>query len=125
MNMPLPDESGGKPGKLSNVIRCLDTLAELAERVGMLFAVGLAIYIAVTMLFLEDDPAETRFAALLKLLNDNWKAALLLILPVIFRQLMVFLSSVTEITIGGNTIRRPPRRRTSPQSADGTESVDK
>ena len=110
---------------LNNVIRCLDTLAELAERVGMLFAVGLAIYIAVTMLFLEDDPAETRFAALLKLLNDNWKAALLLILPVIFRQLMVFLSSVTEITIGGNTIRRPPRRRTSPQSADGTESVDK
>ena len=110
---------------LDSAIRHLDTLAELAERVGMLFAVGLAIYIAVMMLFFENDPAETRFAALLGLLDENWKAALLLILPVIFRQLMVFLSSVTEVTIGGNTIRRPPRRRPAPESADGPKSADK
>ena len=125
MKRRLPGKPRDKPGKLDNTVRYLDSLAELVERVGMLFAVGLAIYVAVKMLFFVDDPAETRFAALLGLLNENWKAALLLVLPVIFRQTMMFLNSVTEITIGGNTIRRPPRRRVSPERADDPESVDK
>ena len=96
-----PEHPRQNPGWLDPAIRALDSLLELGERISILLAVALAAFVAYELFFSGDDPAQTRSGKVLALLNDNWKAALLIALPVFYRSLRTFLRRVREITAGG------------------------
>ena len=81
--------------------RFLDSLLELGEKVGILLAAGIVAYAVFQLLFSGDDPAQTRSGKALALLNDNWKAALLVILPMFYRSLRYLVRRITRITAAG------------------------
>ena len=75
----------------------MDSLLELAERVGIL----LVAYAAFQLFFGANDPAETRPGKVLALINDNWRAALLVVLPVFYRSLRMLFRRVRQVTAAG------------------------
>lgn len=84
----------------------LDSLLGLTGRIGILLVAGFVIYAAVQLLIAPGEPAETRAGKILALLNDNWRAALLVVAPLLYLPLRAFLNSVTEIRFGGTGFRR-------------------
>ena len=79
----------------------LDSLFGIAGRVGILLAVGIVIYAVVQLFFSADEPSQTRSGKLLVLLNGNWKAALLVMLPVFYLPLRAFISRIRQVTAAG------------------------
>lgn len=107
-------------GWLGAVCQLLDSLLELGERVGILLAVGIIAYAVFQLFFSADDPAQTRSGKVLALINDNWKAALLVILPVFYRSLWALFRRLRQITAGGvgvefTTQTEGPDRESSPE----------
>ena len=74
---------------------------ELGERVGILLAVGIAGFVGYELFFGGAEPAQTRSGKALALLHDNWRAALLIGLPVFYRSLRALVGRVRRITAGG------------------------
>ena len=87
-------------------MQLLDWMFGMAGRAGILAASGLVVYAVVQLFFGPEEPTQSRAGKVLMLLNDNWKATLLVVLPLLYLPLRTFLNSVTEITIGGNKFRR-------------------
>ena len=87
-------------------LRALDWLFGIAGRLGILAASGLVGYAVFQLFFGAEDPGETRAGKVLVLLNENWKATVIVVLPLLYQPLRTFLNSVTEISIGGNKFRR-------------------
>ncbi len=107
-------------GWLDGAGHLLDSLLELGERVGILLAVGIVAYAVFQLFFSADDPAQTRSGKVLALLNDNWKAALLVILPVFYRSLRALFKRLRQITAGGVGVgfinpTEGPDRESSPE----------
>lgn len=88
------------------MMRALDWMFGLAGRGGILAASALVVYAVVQLFFGTEEPTHSRAGKVLMLLNDNWKATLLVVLPLLYLPLRTFFDSVTEITIGGNKFRR-------------------
>ena len=84
--------------------RFFDSLLELGERVGILLAFGLLAYAAFQLFFSSDDPAQTRSGQVLALINDNWKAALLVLTPVFYRSLRMLVRRIRTISAGGASL---------------------
>lgn len=91
---------------LRQLTEWLDALLGLAGRIGILLAVVFVVYVAVQLLLLADEPSETRAGKILALLHHNWRAALLVLAPLLYLPLRSFLDSVTEIRLGGTEFRR-------------------
>lgn len=102
-------------------MRFLDGMLAIAGRIGILVASGLVGYAVFQLFFGPEDPAQTRAGKILVLLNDNWKATLLVVLPIIYLPLRTFLNSITEITIAGTKFRRD---KYLPDSSDDEEAGD-
>ena len=96
-----PGSRRGNPGWLDAGIQGLDSLLELGERVGILLAVGIAGFVGYELFFGGAEPAQTRSGRVLALLHDNWRAALLVGLPVFYRSLRGLIGRVRRITAGG------------------------
>ena len=62
-------------------------------------------YGMVQLFFSADEPSETRAGRILVLVNDNWKAVLLVMVPVFYLPIRGFINRIGEITIAGTTIR--------------------
>ena len=92
--------------ELDKVIQALDWIFGMAGRAGILAGTALVVYAVFQLFFGAEEPAHSRAGKVLVLLNDNWKATLLVVLPLLYLPLRTFLNSVTEITIVGNRIRR-------------------
>ena len=84
----------------------LDRVFGMAGRLGILAASGLTVYAAFQLVFGAEEPGQTRAGKILALLNDNWRATLLVALPLLYLPLRTFVGGITEITIGGNRFRR-------------------
>ena len=82
----------------NSVSHFLDRLFEIIERAGILFALGIVAYIAVQLVFGGDEPLESRSGKVLILVNDNWKAALVVMLPVLYRPLIGLIRRARRIT---------------------------
>ena len=94
-------------------MRVFDWLLAIAGRLGILVASGLVSYAVFQLFFGAEDPGETRAGKVLVLLSENWKATVIVVLPLLYQPLRTFLNSVTEISLGGNKFRRekfPPDR---------------
>lgn len=119
-----PENPRENPGWLDKTVQALDSLLELGERIGILLAVGIVAFVVYQLFFSGEDPAQTRSGKVLALLNDNWKAALLIALPVVYRSLRAFLRRVREITAGGMRFLADPEnvRSTRPRRIADSES---
>ena len=87
-------------------MRFLDGIFGIVGRAGILVASGLVVYAVFQLIFGAEEPAQTRAGKILVLLNDNWKATLLVAVPILYLPLRTFINSITEITIAGNKFRR-------------------
>ena len=96
-----PGGHRGNPGWLDAGIRGLDALLELGERIGILLGVVIVGFVGYELFFGGADPAQTRSGKALALLHDNWRAALLVGLPVVYRPLRALIGRVRRITAGG------------------------
>ena len=91
---------------LDGVMQFLDWTFGIAGRAGILAASGLVVYAVFQLFFGAEEPSQTRAGKMLVLLNENWKATLLVVLPLLYLPLRTFLNSFTEIIIAGNKFRR-------------------
>lgn len=73
--------------------------------VAWLLLLGALIYGAAQLLFSADEPAQTRSGKILALLNDNWKAALIVALLPFYRTIRSLIGRIREISAGGVTIK--------------------
>lgn len=69
-----------------------------------LLLLGVLIYGIAQLLFSADEPAQTRSGKVLALLNDNWKAALLVASPIIYGSLRELINRIRTITAGGVSV---------------------
>lgn len=84
--------------------RAWGRLAGAVGQVAWLLLLGVLIYGAAQLLFSADEPAQTRSGKILALLNDNWKAALLVASPVIYGSLRELINRIRTITAGGVSV---------------------
>lgn len=81
--------------------RLLDSMLELGERIGIISAIGLVAYAVFQLFFSGDEPSQTRSGQVLALINDNWKAALIIISPVFYRSIRGLIGRVRQIAAAG------------------------
>lgn len=86
---------------LDAACQLLDSLLGIAGRAGILLAVGILVYAVFQLFFGADEPSQTRSGKLLVLLDDNWKAALLVLLPVFYLPLRALLGRIRRIAAAG------------------------
>ena len=109
-------------GWLDDAGQFLDRALGLAGRAGILAASGLVVYAAFQLVFGAEEPGQTRAGKILALLHDNWRATLLMALPLLYLPLRTFVGGITEISIGSNRFRRGKYPPDSP--ADEGAEVD-
>ena len=85
--------------------RAWGRLAGAAGQVAWLLLLGVLIYGAAQLLFSAAEPADTRSGKILALLNDNWKAALLVALIPFYRTIRLLIGRIREISAGGVTMK--------------------
>jgi hypothetical protein len=76
-------------------------MLELGERVGIISAIGIVAYAVFQLFFSGNDPTQTRAGQVLALIDNNWKAALVIILPVFYRSIRALIGRVRQITAAG------------------------
>ena len=108
--------------RLNSLLRLLDWLFGLAMRAGALFALGLIVYAVIQLFFGADDPAESRSGKLLVLLNGNWKAALLVMLPVFYLPLRALAGRIQEIAAAGIVLKLATRNTPAESDSEQEQS---
>ena len=93
-------------GVLATVMRVLDWVLGIAGRVAILAGAAMVVYAIFQLFFGAEEPDQSRAGKVLALLNANWKAILLVLLPLLYLPLKTFLDSITEVTFGGTKFRR-------------------
>jgi len=72
------------------------------------FVVVISILVIVALAFIifgSGNPANTKVGQIIKLLNDNWKALLILLIPLFYYPIRTFLGELQEI---GGAKRKTP-----------------
>jgi hypothetical protein len=89
---------------LDRILECLEVAMVLVLAAGILVATGYE-----TIWIFHGDPLgrQARLAAALRGLNENWKALLLLLIPLFYRTIKGFLERVEEFA--GAKARRNPK----------------
>lgn len=73
-------------------------LYKLMEGVTVLGVFWVAFYMAYWIIWGDvNDPRHVRMLALLGAINDNWKACLLLLIPLLFRTIRTFMEEVEKV----------------------------
>lgn len=106
--------------KLSRLPDWLNWLLSVVEPLVVLAIAALVFYSAYWLVFgSEQDQHRTRLMALMKGINDDWKAALLLLLLLFYRTVRVFLEQAEEAF--GVRKRKPlpgePQREANPPAS--------
>lgn len=104
---------------LDRVLECLEVAMVLVLAAGILVATG---YEVVWIFNADPVTRQARLAAALRALNENWKALLLLLIPLFYRTIRGFLERVEEFA--GAKAPRPPKS-TSPEKPNPPEQTSK
>lgn len=104
---------------LDRVLECLEVAMVLVLAAGILVATGYEI-----IWIFNGDPLtrQARLAAALRTLNENWKALLLLLIPLFYQTIRGFLERVEEFA-GAKAPRTP--KSTSPEKPNPPEQTPK
>jgi hypothetical protein len=107
--MPQPVGPKSDPDNLSD--RFSDKLLRLGE-VCVVLSITFVVLLMVTyglfwLVWCDQQTRAIRLAGIAKVLNDNWKVSLLLLIPLFYRTIRVFLERVEEAW-GMKAPRRPP-----------------
>ena len=83
---------------MQKVVTYLDRFLNLAARIVILFAL-LAVVVGICQLtiFLWLDPKETRAAKVLELLHSNWRALIVVAVPLFYPAIRIFLEEVEDL----------------------------
>lgn len=98
----------------------LDLLLKLGEKIAILFVVGLVAYTAFQLFFGHEDPAQTRSGKILELIDDNWKATLLVTALFFYRPIRDLLRRIRRIRAQGVELETEVSSDDSP-SQSGSE----
>jgi hypothetical protein len=92
-----PSRRGCLWARIRALPSCLDWFVSVLERL-IVLAIGLAVlYAGYWLLFGgECSPQGSRLGTMLKTVNDNWKAMLLVAVPLFYRAARTFLEQVEE-----------------------------
>ncbi|HKW87950.1 MAG TPA: hypothetical protein VJN21_04255 [Candidatus Acidoferrales bacterium] len=105
-------------GGLSQLPDWLDWLLCVAEPLVVLGITLVVFYIGYTLVFgPEQSGHQTRFKELLRVVNDNWKAGLLLLVLLFYRTVRIFLEQAEE-AFG---VKRPLRGEAEEGSSDARQ----
>lgn len=103
---------------LSHLPEWLDWLLRLTEPLVVLGITFVVFYIGYTLVFGADQGShQVRFNELLKAVNDNWKAGLILLVLLFYRTVRTFLEQAEE-AFG---VKRPLRGEAEEVSRDATQ----
>ena len=91
---------------LATVRQVLDWVLGIAGRVAILAGAAMVVYAIFQLFFGADEPGQSRAGKVLELIDANWKAILLVLLPLLYLPLKTFLDSITEVRFGGTRFRR-------------------
>ena len=87
-----------------------DLLLTLVERFTVILVAVFIFYLGFGLVFDGKPPSQTRAAQVLEILNLNWRALLILAIPLFYRPVKKFLDEVQEIA----GMKRPPQPKSQP-----------
>jgi len=91
------------------------SLVELLIVLAIAFLVGYAV-----CCFMWDSAQQVRFTHLMQVVNENWKAALVLLIPLFYRPARAFMENLEE---AGSFKRRKPVEASSKQQETNPPTV--